>query len=68
MDTTPGFVNLLNTQSFFNLDSPEPVWLSTEQSIPMDTTPVSDQSASKERRKWSLKEDRIFIAQYDSQK
>ncbi|XP_048599574.1 glutathione S-transferase T3-like [Brassica napus] len=62
MDTTPGFVNRLNNQSSFSLDSPEPVWFSTEQSIPMDTPPVSEQSSSKERRKWSIKEDRILIS------
>ncbi|XP_013624479.1 PREDICTED: glutathione S-transferase T2-like [Brassica oleracea var. oleracea] len=62
MDTTPGFVNLLNNQSSFSLDSPEPIWFSTEQSIPMDTPPVSEQSSSKERRKWSIKEDRILIS------
>ena len=53
MDTTSGFVNLLNNQSFVDLDSPEPVWFST--------TPSSDQSAVKERRKWSPIEDKILI-------
>ncbi|XP_013608374.1 PREDICTED: glutathione S-transferase T2-like [Brassica oleracea var. oleracea] len=62
METTPGFVNLLNNQSSFSLDSPEPVWFSTEQSIPMDTPHVSEQSSIKERRKWSIKEDRILIS------
>ncbi|XP_013635291.1 PREDICTED: glutathione S-transferase T3-like [Brassica oleracea var. oleracea] len=61
MDTTPGFVNLLNNQSSFDLDSPEPVWFSTEHSIAIDSTPGSDQSAVKERRKWSPKEDKILI-------
>ncbi|XP_013608447.1 PREDICTED: glutathione S-transferase T3-like [Brassica oleracea var. oleracea] len=59
---TPGFVNLLNNQTSYNLDSPEPVWFSTEQSVVMDNTPVSDPPASKERRKWSLKEDIIPIS------
>ncbi|CDY39610.1 BnaC05g11390D [Brassica napus] len=59
---TPGFVNLLNNQTSYNLYSPEPVWFSTEQSVVMDNTPVSDPPASKERRKWSLKEDRILIS------
>ncbi|XP_013633376.1 PREDICTED: glutathione S-transferase T2-like [Brassica oleracea var. oleracea] len=53
MDTTSCFVNLLNKQSFDDLDSPEPAWFST--------TPSSDQFAVKERRKWSPIEDKILI-------
>ncbi|KAL0795906.1 hypothetical protein Bca101_067283 [Brassica carinata] len=36
--------------------------VSTDQSIHMDTPPVSQQSSTKERRKWSVKEDRILIS------
>ena len=50
MDTTSGFVNLLNNQSVVDLESPE-----------VDTTPSSDQSAVKERRKWTMKDDKILI-------
>ena len=52
MDSTPGFVNLLNSQCSFDLDSPEPAWFSSQ---------CPDESTVKERRKWSPKEDKILI-------
>ncbi|XP_013594700.1 PREDICTED: uncharacterized protein LOC106302825 [Brassica oleracea var. oleracea] len=52
MDSTPGFVNLLNSQTSYDLDSPEPAWFSSQ---------CPDESAVKERRKWSPKEDKILI-------
>ena len=52
MDSTPVFVNLLNSQTSYDLDSPEPAWFSSQG---------QDESAVKERRKWSPKEDKILI-------
>ncbi|XP_018435893.2 glutathione S-transferase T3-like [Raphanus sativus] len=52
MNTTPGFVNLLNSQYSVDLESPEPVWLSG---------PSQDESAVKVRSKWSPTEDKILI-------
>ncbi|XP_013613666.1 PREDICTED: glutathione S-transferase T3-like [Brassica oleracea var. oleracea] len=52
MDSTPGFVNLLNSQCSFDLDSPEPAWFSSQ---------CPDESTVKERRKLSPKEDKILI-------
>ncbi|KAF8050729.1 hypothetical protein N665_1895s0005 [Sinapis alba] len=52
MDNNHGFVDLLHSQTSFDLDSPEPAWFSTQGA---DECPV------KERRKWSPKEDKILI-------
>uniref|UniRef100_A0A0D3BQS5 Myb-like domain-containing protein n=1 Tax=Brassica oleracea var. oleracea TaxID=109376 RepID=A0A0D3BQS5_BRAOL len=52
MDTTHGYVNLLNSQSSVDFDSPEPAWFSSQ---------CPDESSVKERRKWSSKEDIILI-------
>ncbi|KAF8085513.1 hypothetical protein N665_0665s0022 [Sinapis alba] len=52
MDSNHGFVDLLHSQTSFDLDSPEPPWFSSQGA---DECPV------KERRKWSPKEDKILI-------
>nr|VDD56020.1 unnamed protein product [Brassica oleracea] len=52
MDTTHGYVNLLNSQSSVDLDSLGPAWFSSQ---------CPDESGVKERRKWSPKEDKILI-------
>ncbi|XP_022553179.2 glutathione S-transferase T3-like [Brassica napus] len=52
MDRTPGFVNLLNSQTSYDLNSPEPAWFSSQ---------CPDESAAKEMRKCSPKEDKIVI-------
>ncbi|KAL0877454.1 hypothetical protein Bca101_027159 [Brassica carinata] len=56
MDNIPGYVNFLNSQipyeSVVNLDEPEPAFFSSQS---------ADESAAKERRMWSPKEDVILI-------
>ena len=52
MDSNTGFVNLLYSQSPYDLDSPEPASFSSQ---------CRDESGVKERRKWSPKEDKILI-------
>ncbi|XP_018478658.2 glutathione S-transferase T2-like [Raphanus sativus] len=55
MNTTPGFVNQLNSQYSVDLESPEPVWLSGP------IGPSQDESAVKVRSKWSPNDDKILI-------
>ncbi|XP_048604840.1 glutathione S-transferase T2-like [Brassica napus] len=52
MANTSGYVNLLNSQTPIDLDSPEPFWFGSQG---------PDESGVKERRKWSPKEDKILI-------
>lgn len=56
MDNIPGYVNFLNSQisyeSVVNLHEPEPAFFSSQS---------ADESAAKERRMWSPKEDVILI-------
>nr|VDD43157.1 unnamed protein product [Brassica oleracea] len=52
MDSNTGFVNLLYSQSPYDLDSPEPASFSSQ---------CHNESGVKERRKWSPKEDKILI-------
>ncbi|KAF8083770.1 hypothetical protein N665_0753s0008 [Sinapis alba] len=57
MDTNNSFVNLLNTQCSVDLESREPAWFNS----PCGGSQAADESAVKERRKWSPKEDKILI-------
>ncbi|XP_013594824.1 PREDICTED: glutathione S-transferase T3-like [Brassica oleracea var. oleracea] len=56
MDNTTSYVNLLYSQSSIDLESPEHVWFGSQGP---DESVV--EYAVKERRKWSLKEDKILI-------
>ena len=56
MDNTTSYVNLLCSQSSVDLESPEPIWFSSQG--PNESVV---ESAVKKRRKWSPKEDKILI-------
>ena len=66
MDKNTSYVNLLFTQSqsSVDLDSPEPFWFGSQGPEEPVVEPVIEsgvESGGKERRKWSLKEDKILI-------
>uniref|UniRef100_A0A0D3BNG0 Myb-like domain-containing protein n=2 Tax=Brassica oleracea var. oleracea TaxID=109376 RepID=A0A0D3BNG0_BRAOL len=66
MDKNTSYVNLLFTQSqsSVDLDSPEPFWFGSQGPEEPVAEPVIEsgvESGGKERRKWSLKEDKILI-------
>nr|VDC62320.1 unnamed protein product [Brassica rapa] len=52
MANPSGYVNLLNSQNPIDLESPEANWFGSQ---------VSDEPGVKERRKWTLTDDKILI-------
>ena len=66
MDKNTSYVNLLfsQSQSSVDLDSPEPFWFGSQGPEEPVVEPVIEsgvESGGKERRKWSIKEDKILI-------
>ncbi|CAG7892918.1 unnamed protein product [Brassica rapa] len=66
MDKNTSYVNLLfsQSQSSVDLDSPEPFWFGSQGPEEPVVEPVIEsgvESGGKEKRKWSLKEDKILV-------
>lgn len=71
MNSRTGFVNLMYSQSSVDLESPEPAWFGSQGPDEYGFHPVQPslespvqptvESAGKERRPWSLLEDKILI-------
>ena len=72
MNTSSGYVNLLNSQSSVDLESPEPAWFGSQgrdeyvfnpavESSVQPGIESSVQPSASERRKWTVSEDKILI-------